>query len=480
MNKFLPILVAATLLLPAGRNTRAAGSSVVVNPHVTTDRSVDCSRVETILRDLVSPGMSDEQKVLAVFNWTRRVLYHGDGPDELAYDFHRMVNILGNGSCLRQTAPMALLLERLGYRSRSWVHDTHHMIEVEYGGAWHCLDPHMNFYVYDRSSPPSIASVAQLQADTTMAFDAVAEGRACPGFLLCGDSPRWFCGSGEWTLDDGWPELTVTEPFGGITLRRGESYTRTWMPGEYFWRGAWQFDYGPYHTCGPADSKDAANWRLYEPHRAVVNNIPSYRHWAEGRLVYKPDLKTDHYLDAVLSRDNVTHDPSRGLVTTDKIRAGEAVFTVGCPYVLTAGKLELTLGGTGAVRAEVSADGGKRWIPVVPDEVFRDPAEGSFEGFLLKLVLGGDASVEGMELTSWFALNPLSLPYLTPGENTVRLEAESIGAPLTVRWRWAEGEDWSGLRSAEKTFDSPGEFTIRAAGNEQWPRNLELTLSVAP
>ncbi len=354
------------------------------------------------------------------------------------------------------------------------------MIEVNYGGAWHCLDPHMNFYVYDRSNSRSIVSVAQLQADTSLAFAAVSEGRACPGFLLCGDSPRWFCGSGEWTLDEGWPELTVTEPFGGISLRRGESYTRTWMPGEHYWQGAWQFDYGQYHTCGPSDNKDLSNWPLYEPHRAVVNNIPSYRHWAQGHLVYAPDLKTDHYLDAVISSDNVRPDPSRGLVKADPSRSGEVVFSVGCPYVLTAGKLELELNGTGAVRAEISADSGASWHPVTAGELFREPLEGSFEGYRLKLVLGGDAAIGSLKLTSWFALNPFSLPYLVPGENRVRLEGERFDTPLTVLWRWAEGPDWSVEKSAAQTFSAPGEFVVRTAEGGKWPRNLELTLSVAP
>ena len=478
------ITLSATLLLAA------PGQSVcrsVVNPHVSTDRSVDCSTAERILEDLITEGMTDEQKVLAVFHWIRRVLYHGDGPEELAFDFHKMVHVLGNGSCLRQTAPLAHLLSRLGYESQSWMHDGHHMIQVKYGDRWHCIDPHMNFIAYDRSDPPQIASIAQLRADSTLAWNAREENRAGPGYLLCGDSPGFFTGSGTWVNEGGWPTVTVQEPFGGVTLRRGESYVRSWLPGPYHYKKAWKFDYPAYHTCGPQDEKDAVNWPLYEPHAYVVNGIKAYRHWGAGRFQYSPDLKSDHYLDAVISRDNLTHHSARGLVAVDPQKQAVAVFSVNCPYVITAGELVLETGGDGRVVAAVSADRGETWQPVEFARVggnylagkFEDEVNGSWEGYLLKLTIEGGASVELLALESHFQLNPYSLPCLAPGANTVRVEADRFDSPLTLEWRYAEGPDWKKVRSARHTFSAPGEFSIQVEG-KKYPRNLLLTLSIAP
>lgn len=131
----------------------------VVDPHVSTDRSVDYTSVDRIIQSLVSEDMTDEEKVLAVFHAMRRLWVHGPTPKDLRWDFHTINHSVGTGACLTMTTPLQVVYKRMGYKSRSWVHDGHHMMEVFYGGQWHCLDPHMTFYCYDRSEPRQIASV---------------------------------------------------------------------------------------------------------------------------------------------------------------------------------------------------------------------------------------------------------------------------------------------------------------------------------
>ena len=480
-------LLSASLAMAAA----PASQPVAINPLVTTDKSVDISTVDRILAGVVRDNMTDEQKVLAVFDWSRRVLYHGDGPADLAYNFGAMVQSLGNGSCLRLTTPLAMLLGRLGYECRSWTHDGHHMMEVKYAGRWHCMDPHMCFYVYDRSEPRTIASIEQLRADATLAGDAFKEGRACPGFLQCGDEPETFGPGGKWILDDGWPKLKIDEPFGRIALRRGETYIRTWMPGpeKYRFLKAWQFGYGPYHTCClKADWKDTVNWPFYEPHVAAVGPEGKYkaaRHWAAGRLIYKPDLHTDHFQDAVIRSSNLAHDKAKGLVAADPKQPAEVVFSVGCPYVMTAGDLSIAAA-SGSVSAAVSTDEGKSWQPVelsgekpLLAATFIEPINGSFNGYQLRLRLTDGAAVEALELVSRFQLNPGSLPYLVPGRNVIRLAADRLGSPVKVEWTYAEGPDWKTDKIASKTFAQPGTLAVDVKG-EKYPRNVSLALSVAP
>ena len=50
--------------------------ATVFNPKVTTDTSIDCTSRETILRDIVRPGMSDEEKAIAVWRFVRSHIYH--------------------------------------------------------------------------------------------------------------------------------------------------------------------------------------------------------------------------------------------------------------------------------------------------------------------------------------------------------------------------------------------------------------------
>ncbi len=460
----------------------AQATSGVRNPHVSTDRSVDASSVERILASLIRKKMTGEQKVLAVFHWVRRAVYHGDGLKKHASDFHYLVNVSGHGSCLRQTRLIAILLDRLGYRTRNWTRRGHHLMEVRYAGAWHCFDPHMTFYVYNRAKPPAIASVAELKADPSLALAAVKEKRACPGYLLCGDPPKTFAGPRGWKNYGEFPEAfevktSLNEPFGRITLRRGETYIRTWWPGKYWYRKDWhKKDVGPYHGCGRRDRNDTVNWPLYEAHGWDTPQSVTYRHWGAGRLVYQPDLSGDGWRDALVGKATLTSKNTGGreaLVPTKKGQAGTAVFSVGCPYVLTAGKLEIV----GTVKAAVSVDAGKTWKPIPAGEIFRDQIEGSLSGYLLKLVVPPGAGVTSLKLTSHFQLNPYALPHLAPGKNVVKVEAAPFDAPLTVTYRWSQGEEQR--RSTTRRFTKNGSFEINIPG--QWfPRMKELVLSVAP
>jgi hypothetical protein len=167
------------------------------------------------------------------------------------------------------------------------------------------------------------------------------------------------------------------------------------------------------------------------------------------------------------------------LVSSTRGPAGRAVFTVNCPYVLTAGKLELETAGKGEIWAEVSTDKGASWKGIPAGEVFRDPIEGSLSGYLLRLTVPAGAGLTGLKLTSHFQLNAYALPHLAPGKNVISVAAEDFGAPLAVAYKWSEGSDWSEKRSARRTFKQAGSFEIEVPGRK-YPRMRELVLSVAP
>lgn len=488
LMQFQVILPVSVVVALAG-TALAVGAPGVVNPHVKADKSVDWRSIDSVIKSVVKEGMTDEEKVLAVFHTVRRMFVHGPTPPGMAYDFHKVMHVLGTGACLSMTTPLQVLYKRMGYKCQSWVHDGHHMMQVRYGGAWHCLDPHMTFYCYDRSKPAKIASIEQLQEDATLAHDAVKEGRAGKGYLLCGDSPKWFAGKqGRWVLERGgrWPKMKIVEPFGRITLRRGESYVRTWHPGKYWYKKGWQErdGCGPFHHCRAADRKDVVNWPLYEPHVWKGPKGTVYRCWGVGRLIYKPHLADGHYADAVVSRKNIKV-AGKTLAQADPSRPAEVIFSVGCPYVLTAGELGLAVT-KGKLAASVSVDTGKTWEPIVlsADEGrmyahFVDEINGSFAGYWLKIQLTDGGGFGELELTSHFQLNRFSLPHLLPGGNVVSVSADRFGSPLTVAYRWWEGPGWKARKSAQKTFRGNGKLEVQVAG-PKWPRMESLTLSVAP
>ena len=197
-----------------------------------------------------------------------------------------------------------------------------------------------------------------------------------------------------------------------------------------------------------------------------------------------PTIK-DRYKDALVSEKNISQTWS-GLTQTDKAKPGEVVFSVGCPYVLTAGELKL-MAPKGKVAASVSVDQGKTWTPLVlevqrmgvHEARFVDEINGSFDGYRLKVELADGATLKGLELVSHFQVNRFSLPHLVPGKNTVKVEAANYGSPLTVKYEWSEGEDWKTPKSVSKTFRKDGTFEITVAG-PKYPLMKALTLSVAP
>ena len=470
---------------------QSSEAPIVVSPHIKTDKSVDFRTIDSIIESVVKEGMSDEEKVLAIFHVMRRNFVHGPPPPDMAYDFHRIQHSVGVGACLTMTTPLKVIYERMGYKCQSWVHNTHHMMQVYYDGDWHCLDPHMNFFCYDRSKPRKIASVKRLRTDPTLASNAVKEDRTVGGYLLCGDSPKWFASQTDnpgdnWYLErDGqWPEMKIEEPFGDITLRRGETYIRTWQTGKYWYRAGWPEHYGcgPLHTCGIADQRDLPNWALYEPHgcKPGIGNHANqifYRIWGIGQLEYRPDLGNGHYKDASLSETNVSVvDDS--LTQDDKSQPAEVIFFIQCPYVITAGELELQCDG-GKVTTAVSIDNGNTWRPIQVGAPFVDEVNGSWNGYQLKLTLTDGTVITGLALTSYFQLNRYSLPYLASGKNAVFVSAERYGAPLTVEYKWFEGKDWQNPKSARRTFTQDDQFEIEVA-DPKYPRMSSLTLSVAP
>jgi len=174
------------------------------------------------------------------------------------------------------------------------------------------------------------------------------------------------------------------------------------------------------------------------------------------------------------------------LRTENAGKTGEIVFSVNCPYVTTAGELELTRSGTGKFSVAVSVDRGKTWKPVevraegnAVTARFIEAVDGAFDGYWLKIGVPAGGAFANLKLKTHFQLNPYSLPHLVPGRNIVSVEAAGFGAPLTVTYNWAEGPGWASPRQVSRTFSQSGTFSVEVKG-PKYPRMGSLRLSVAP
>jgi len=141
---------------------RHALAQPVVTPKVVTDKSVDCSSIESIVKGVTRPGMTDREKALAIYHWYRRVIFHhrymgGDRRDVL-----RMVNSFGCQLCGSQAAVVRQILNAASVKARVTSGNGgselgHTVIEAWWDDKWHVFDTMTSFYVLTRGDKPTIA-----------------------------------------------------------------------------------------------------------------------------------------------------------------------------------------------------------------------------------------------------------------------------------------------------------------------------------
>ncbi|MGB0583401.1 MAG: transglutaminase domain-containing protein, partial [Limisphaerales bacterium] len=131
-------------------------------PRLSLDGWPDLSSSEGILRSILKPGMSDEEKSLAIWKFLVDWRYHhypAEQGDEV-HDPVRFINVYGYGFCDDSARNTAALAQLAGLRARVWGLSGHVVAETYYDGGWHMFDPdHEVFY---RTAAGHIASVEEL------------------------------------------------------------------------------------------------------------------------------------------------------------------------------------------------------------------------------------------------------------------------------------------------------------------------------
>jgi len=476
---------------------------------VTTDRSIDCSSIQSIARDLYRNCKTDEEKAIATWYFVRRLHYHW--PHIPTWDSIDLINSYGFALCGYQSNMFCQIAAAGGLKART-MHPPHHVIaEVYYDGAWHMFDCQVGWFARNRKG--AVASCAEMKADPTLVTDAVKEGRASAPFFQCRDDPR----SGTNYAANARVGRIVKNPPTRrliINLRRGESITRRWSNEGKPWyklknnRGF----VSPRHTCTRQviDANDPVNWPYWKPYAKVRRKVGDRviygvkRYYGNGRMVYQPDLTTDAFTDGLdpagLKGVRARYQDGKG-PNLHPARAGEEVsvtFVIHSPYIavdawLDASCLRRTEADVLAVYAKTIKRG--RWKrlytaektgPVRIEKLSLKELAWQSHGYYVKFVLSAgkdvsDVGVDSLKITTVFMNNFYALPYFLPGKNTIRLTAAE-GADLkknklTLEYVWEEqGKERTLRRTIEKL---PFQTTVQVGGKEL-PRMKSLTLSVAP
>ncbi len=503
---------------------------VVVNPWIASDRVADCRSIETIgatfgnaySPDGVTPPADEQEKAINCYNNHKRRCYHWgqlppNGPGVTINDPVYVMNVFGWGLCFNLGPQGSTIAHAAGLPAR-WIDlyssggsHWHAIYEVYYWGRWHVMDTMTTMYVYDRSSPRQIASCDDIKQDPTLLTQAASQGRACPGFLLCGDSASAIASNMQrWQVN---PNGIVTDNWSmDMDLRAGEAFERTWES----WANQHPTPGGtsdpPFHHEAHRDYKDYVNYPYWEPYAVPMAFYggtvrDTYRRWANGTFVLQPDFTVaDGNLHGTPVNIATTYDDGQApaLHVAEAGTPAEAVFRVALPFYITDATLSGTFhraGAADAVRVLVSKDGAN-WTQVwsaastgttqVDALGLRSQMFGTFE-YYIKIEMqasaaGTDVGVDDLVISTVFEHNKGAMAYLDKGTNHLTVtfddpvDLAAGGHALQVTYQWSEydGSGWNVLRQRQELITgSPHTFTIDVGGSKV-PRTESVRMEVVP
>lgn len=448
---------------PAGDRPAGQVPGLVHRIKVLPDKVADTSSLKSIVATVTRGAKTNDERAIALYNFDVMTNYHRAYPTEKdGVEALKQFNVYGWSLCGGLHAGLGALWREMGWEWRfiGWDNPGHTTIEARYDGQWHYLDTFLKFYVWkpDRNAPGgrTIASQDDIKRDpalvTGLVYDKsrkvyyqkgnqfeVINDKAnwtAPAFLVCGDEAGGVLSGVKSNHISGpatsWESIKFDGPYStDVNLGPGYSLTLDWSarPGAYWWGG---HNEAPRHTCGDKDYRNSpALGPVMEPYIAGGDGARSY---ANGTLLFEPDLSNDAFLAGLAGQDNVRWEPGK-LVAADAARPASITVRVQSPYVITRAGATAA----GADRAELSLDGGKTWQPAELKD-FSAQAAGQYD---VLLRLSFRAALTALRVEATVQHNRAVAPYLSPGRNTVTVSAadgKELGRNrLVVTYAYATG-----------------------------------------
>ena len=179
----------------ATRNFEDAGRvGVVSHVKVLSNHAEDVSSPEAWAAATIKPGMTDQEKVLAIWRTVVKYRHQTAPPNEWiqdnVHDVFKTIHVYGYGMCCCAASHVETLARYLGMPARGWAIHLHSVPEVYYDNSWHLVDGSlMNYFL---NPDGKIASVQDIQR-------AVKDWHAAnPGYRMNDGKLRQFA------ADEGW------------------------------------------------------------------------------------------------------------------------------------------------------------------------------------------------------------------------------------------------------------------------------------
>jgi hypothetical protein len=394
------------------------------NPTLKSSGHVDFSSLKAIVEDVVSPGMTDGEKALALWRFVMENCYLGEWGTSL--DGLEHLNVYGYGYCGTFASVLEALWWAASLKARHVNTGNHAATEVFYDNDWHYIDANTRNFLLNKDNQ-TIASLEALNNDPGLwdrkrRKDSAQRGTKKYYYMTMHPN------------DHGRSPVYSNK----FTMAKGDVLKLSW--------------------------KKNGKWCLARGEEGGSQHAPEPPIYANGFFKFHRDLsKPDECQTGLISSKNVSwQDSSSGYL--HPMRGGEEaylIYQVKVPYFMP----ETTISGAflrknpkDFIGIDLSTDNGAHWtnlwsadkIGNIRAEVTTTQAQEITTdvpwkySYLIRVRMRAEKSpldVGGFLLESFAQLfyNPKSLPALKGGENviTFRDDSNSIRS-LKITYNWKE------------------------------------------
>jgi hypothetical protein len=449
---------AAEQTLPVKSVSTAA--SVVHQVKVTNDQAPDTSSLKSIVESVTRDCKTNDEKAVAIYNVNQLLNYHRAYPEEPGLtsalkDF----NVYGWSLCGGLHTEEAALWREMGWKWRYLGWPGHTTVEAFYDGQWHYLDIFLKYYAWkpDAKTPNGMTIASQEDIannpDLVMAnlvddkdrsvmfskFDKPEKAGSdfywmAQPLLVCGDDAPGVVSGCKARKDAGspteWASIRFDDPnySTDVNLAPGYSLALTWdaVPGAFFWRTEGKVsETAPGHTCGAGDKDYRSTPSIGPILEPYVKSGGQRRSYANGTLVFAPNLANDAFLAGLAGKENVKVADGK-LVPVAAGKPASITVELQSPYIMTKAS-----GQAEGAKAELSLDAGKTWKPIDLAD-FTAGVKGNYRA-LVKITF--EKPLKDLKLEAIVQCNRCGLPYLAPGKNKVTVavaDAKQLGSNKLV------------------------------------------------
>ena len=481
------------------------------NPHIRSSATVDLSSLESIVKDLIKPEMTNRQKAVKLYHFLRTHAYSRHYPTEFCYRAFgnatqypiALLNIYPWGQCETWHNLTADVFSAAGFKCRKRIFTGlggHFFLEVYYDGKWHYLDPSQGFY-FCMKDGKTIASVEDLKKDPSLITSPVNK----EGFLwnipksalkkyaeqICGEtiiSKRRGNAKGIHIPDKKYHSMQ-------LNLYTGDTYILSSC--KFGEKGIWYYPPEIPAKVLRATSKKNKQRKIILPDIGPypwpdreVNENWRYAGFANGFLEFHPQLDCNGKVSRLLYKNKIDITGTKNLTFSTETETGSAIWFFSVPFVPVEGEIYFEKPSGGNVDIFISRNKGKKWVKAVSANTekrgkcsfkLRNFILGAYQ-FQIKMELTGKTTIKNLFFRTIFQMSPAALPGLASGKNIITFSTENPDvlkqADTSVEYYWEEKINNKPVskKIQKKLADSPQSFEIDCQGPEVKAKYVKISV----